>query len=90
LERTVRQSEHRRLCDLLRDLRVRAGLSQGELAADLGLTQSWVSKLDAGEVRLDLVQLRGVFDVLDVDLVAFVKAFARGDESAARIRRRTR
>ena len=49
---------HYRTCgDLLRAMRVRAGLTQYDLAARLGVHQPWVSKVEQGKRRLDVVEL---------------------------------
>lgn len=45
-----------RFRDLLRQARVDAGLTQVELAAKLGKPQSYVSKAELGERRLDFLE----------------------------------
>ena len=88
MDRTLHSPEHARLCGLLKELRQRADLTQAELAERLAVSQGLVSKLEAGEVRVDLLQLRQMLQALDVDVVAFVRAFERGDTTATRIHRR--
>ena len=56
-------------------LRKQLGLTQSELARRLGQTQSFVSKVELGDRRLDLVQLRTVLAALDVRLGSFVRRF---------------
>ena len=60
--------------------RKEAGLTQIEVAAALDETQSYVSKCERGERRLDLVQLRAFCAAIGIDLLKFVAAF----ESAVR------
>ena len=43
---------------ILRDLRLKAGMTQAELSERLGRPQSFVSKVERGERRIDLVELR--------------------------------
>ncbi len=48
------------LKSLLRDVRERAGLRQVDLAEKIGRPQSFISEYEAGQRRLDLVELREV------------------------------
>ena len=65
----------RRLTALLRDLRVEAGLTQADMATRLAKPQSFVSKYEAGQRRLDLVELREVCMALGIGLVEFARRF---------------
>jgi len=58
--RTTYLPETAVLKQLLRDLRMEAGLRQSDLAATIGRPQSFVSEYEAGQRRLDLVELRAV------------------------------
>jgi transcriptional regulator with XRE-family HTH domain len=64
-----------RLQDLLRSLRLEAGMRQSDLAARLGRPQSFVSKYESGERRLDLIELRDVCRGLGTSLEEFVRKF---------------
>ncbi|HEX5889670.1 MAG TPA: helix-turn-helix transcriptional regulator, partial [Pyrinomonadaceae bacterium] len=50
--------------ELLREVRVRSKLTQTEVARRLGLPQSYVSKYETGERRLDFVETLFVCEVL--------------------------
>lgn len=64
--------EHREAVGrLLRGFRLAADLTQGEVAARLDRPQSYVSKYETGESRLDVLELREVLTALGVDLAAF-------------------
>jgi transcriptional regulator with XRE-family HTH domain len=67
--------EHRRLMALLRELRIEAGLTQNELAGRLERPQSYVSKYESGDRRLDLIELREISEALGSDLRIFVERF---------------
>jgi len=58
LEKSIFSREFEAFCRLLRVVRQEAGLSQYGLADRLGTTQSWVSKCERGERRIDAVELR--------------------------------
>ena len=46
-----------RMLTLLRAARLEAGLTQSEVAARLRVNQTWVSKVEIGERRLDPIEL---------------------------------
>jgi transcriptional regulator with XRE-family HTH domain len=48
-------------------------VSQGQVAKRLGYSRSIISKLERGEVRLDLLQLRQYLLAIGVPFVAFVE-----------------
>ena len=56
---------------LLRQMRAEAGLTQTEIAQRLGQPQSFVSKYESGERRLDVLELREVCAVVGVSLADF-------------------
>jgi transcriptional regulator with XRE-family HTH domain len=58
--------------ELLKEFRAAAGLTQVELAKRLKQSQSFVSKMEVGERRLDMVQLRTVCAALGTTLQEFV------------------
>lgn len=57
---------------LLRELREAAGLTQEELAVRLQRDQPWVSVVESGQRRIDLIELRDVCRALSMTLVEFV------------------
>jgi transcriptional regulator with XRE-family HTH domain len=73
--KSLYKKENAALVALLRQTRDEAGLTQVELAEALGRPQSFVSKVERGERRLDLLQLRELCQACGVSLAAFVKRF---------------
>lgn len=67
--------QHATLQALLRQMRLDAGLRQLDLAQQIGQPQSFVSKYEAGERRLDLVQLRQICEALGLPLAELVRRF---------------
>lgn len=65
------------LLELLVSLRAEAGLRQLDLADRLGKPQSFVSKYESGERRLDIIELRAVCEALKVSLVEFAERFEK-------------
>lgn len=71
-------SEYRALLDNLSARREAAGITQVELARQMGTSQSMLSKLERGVVRMDLLDLLAYLDALRVDRVAFVRELSPG------------
>ncbi|MGQ0562033.1 MAG: helix-turn-helix domain-containing protein [Gemmatimonadota bacterium] len=61
------------LHSLLRTVREAAGLTQNGLAKKLGKPQSFVSKYESGERRLDILELHAVCEACDISLAEFAK-----------------
>ena len=68
-------AEQRRLQTLLRQIRLDAGLKQTDLADLLRQSQSFVSKYESGERRLDLLELRQICEAIGISLSEFVRRF---------------
>ncbi len=72
MEKSVYTDEHQAVVDLLREIRSESGVTQVELARLLDQSQSFVSKYERGDRRLDVIQLRTVCETLDSSLAVFV------------------
>jgi transcriptional regulator with XRE-family HTH domain len=83
VEKSIHSPEYDRLVAVLRELREEAGLHQAELAERLEATQTWVSKYENGERRLDLVQLHWVCQALGVSVGELVRRWERLQSQAA-------
>jgi transcriptional regulator with XRE-family HTH domain len=59
------------LIELLYRLRTNSGLTQQQLAAKLGVPQSYVSKVETGERRIDVIELRKICNALNSNLIEF-------------------
>ena len=66
-------SAQEQLQALLRQVRADAGLTQTDVAQRLGQPQSFVSKYESGERRLDILELREVCQVLGIPLPEFIR-----------------
>lgn len=63
------------LATLLRQVRLDANLTQFQLAEKIGQTQSYVSKYENGEQRLDLIELEAVCKAVGISLIDFVERY---------------
>jgi transcriptional regulator with XRE-family HTH domain len=59
------------LQNLLKDIRKKAGLRQKDLAEKIGVHQTFISKYETGERRLDLIDLIQVCKAIGVPLPEF-------------------
>ena len=58
---------------LLRAVRLEAGLRQKDVAEQLSQPQSYVSRFESAEQRLDLAEVQQVCTVLGLSLLEFVR-----------------
>ena len=73
MKKNIRLDQQKKLLVLLRGIRADAGLTQTELASCLARDQTFVSKYESGERRLDILELREVCQALGTDLIAFIR-----------------
>jgi transcriptional regulator with XRE-family HTH domain len=77
MEKSTFTRDYQVLTELLRAVREDAGITQVELAKRLKQTQSYVSKVERGERRLDVVQLRWFCQALGMSLRSFIDRYER-------------
>lgn len=73
MDKTIYSREYAVVLRLLRAARERSGITQVQLAKKLKLTQSFVSKIERGDRRLDIVQLRTICQTMGLSLSEFVE-----------------
>ncbi len=56
--KAIYSKEHKSLVEKLRTARRERGLNQEDVAKLLGVTQSYVSKIESGQRRVDVFQLK--------------------------------
>jgi transcriptional regulator with XRE-family HTH domain len=67
LLKSLHSADQRAFCALMRETRLKAGLTQHDLARRLKRPQSFVAKYEGGERRLDVVEFLVVLRAMDVD-----------------------
>lgn len=73
MKKKVYIAQRGRLVSLLREVRIEAGLTQVGLAERIERDQTFVSKYESGQRRLDMLELREICQVAGVTLEEFVK-----------------
>ena len=58
---------------LLKEQREKARLSQEQLGVRIDKPQSWVSKFERGERRIDLIEFLSIAHAIGIDPVKFVR-----------------
>lgn len=81
MEDAQTKSIHRRdysiLLDMLIELRQKKNMTQVELAKRIGKDQTYLSKIERGIRRVDVVELRSILSALGKDFVSFVREFEK-------------
>ena len=75
MEKSLFSSEYTALVGLLREVRQASGITQEQIAEKLGAKQSLVSKVERGERRLDVIELRRWVLALGVSFPEFLARF---------------
>lgn len=70
---TIRTKEYADFVGKLREARLEAGLRQIDVAKKLRRTQSYVSRVEVGEQRLDILELKKFAELYKKDLHYFIK-----------------
>jgi len=78
MNKSIYTAQQTVLRSLLKEVRLEAHLRQVDLAERLDEPQSFVSKYEAGERRLDLIELRHVCEAIGIPLRVLVDRFERG------------
>jgi transcriptional regulator with XRE-family HTH domain len=68
---------HQLLRKLLAEARRQAKITQVALAKRLGRPQSFISKFESGERRLDVIELLDIADVLKLDPMRIIRQLQR-------------
>jgi len=75
MQKSIANAKQRKFLELIRDIRQRAGLRQIDVAERLKQPQSFVSKYESGERRLDFLELEQVCEACETDLSDFVRRY---------------
>ncbi len=81
MSKSVFSDTYNLFCMLLVDAREKKGLTQADVAAKLGKPQSYVSKYERGERRLDIVEFLEVMRVLDIEPCKIIKELEKNEKN---------
>lgn len=77
MARTLGSARHARLIELLIRARETAGLTQAEVAGRLQRHQPFVSNIESGERRIDLIELLDLATIINLDLHQVIDEMGR-------------
>lgn len=73
MAKTLGTARHNALIEMLIKAREEAGLTQTELAAELGEYQSFVARLESGQRRVDVVEFIELAQILNFSASAILE-----------------
>ena len=85
---TLHSPQNQAFRNLLRDVREGKGITQVELAARLDKPQSFISKYETGERRLDVLEFAEICEALDLDAAEVLRDFLKTSGGSQRKRPR--
>jgi transcriptional regulator with XRE-family HTH domain len=74
LPKSIYTERHKKLCELLRQQRKAAGLTQTIVAERLGKPPSYVAKYEGGDRRLDILELIDIAAAIGFDPCKLIRA----------------
>jgi transcriptional regulator with XRE-family HTH domain len=78
MPKAIYRTEYEVFLTLLKARRIKAGLTQVECSSALGRPQSFISDVERGTRRLDIIQIHDLCNVLGCDLVELIQDFVSG------------
>jgi transcriptional regulator with XRE-family HTH domain len=72
--KTQHHRQYKKLLELLRQVRLDSGLTQVEVAKTLGKHAPYISKIESGERRVDVLELEELCQCYGVSLCKFLKS----------------
>jgi transcriptional regulator with XRE-family HTH domain len=73
MNKSVYSKDYKDIIKRLKTARIEVGLSQQEVAGKLGKPQSYISKIESGERRLDVAEMKKFAKIYKKPLDYFIK-----------------
>lgn len=73
MSKSVYTKDYKEIIERLKTARVEAGLAQQEVAKKLGKPQSYISKIESGERRLDVAEIKKFVVIYKKDISFFIQ-----------------
>ena len=73
MKKSIYSNNYKYLIKQLKSARIEACFNQKEVANKLNRTQSYISKIEAGQLRVDVIQLKELAELYKKDIGYFLK-----------------
>lgn len=73
MSKSIYTKEYKNVIGKLKKARLEAGLKQAEVAKKLAEPQSYISKIEQGERRVDILELKQLAKIYKKDINYFIK-----------------
>ena len=73
MDKTIRTKEYARFIEKLRKARLEAGLKQIDVAKKVKRPQSYISRVESGEYRLDILEVKKFAKIYKRSVEYFIK-----------------
>ena len=73
MSKSIYSKDYKEIIERLKTARIEAGLAQQEVAGKLGKPQSYISKIESGERRLDVAEMKKIASIYKKDTNYFLK-----------------
>jgi transcriptional regulator with XRE-family HTH domain len=73
MTKTIFSKDHKILVERLKKAREDAGMNQLDVAKMLKKSQSYISKIESGQRRVDVIQLKNLASIYKKDINFFIK-----------------
>ena len=72
MKKSIYKKEYKYFVQVFTECRTKAGLLQVDLAKELGVNQSFISKIETGQRKVDIIELREICSHLKITLKEFI------------------
>lgn len=72
MPKSIRTKEYKKLVNKIKQARLDSGLTQKQVAEKIKRPQSYISKVEAGEQRLDVIELKMLVKLYKKDIKLFI------------------
>lgn len=77
MAKSIHRKEYAALIEAVRDARVAAGLTQAQVSEKLGRSQSFISDVETGKRRVDVMELRDIARLAGLSLGTLIADFEK-------------
>jgi transcriptional regulator with XRE-family HTH domain len=74
---TIRTKRHKQLIEILIAERKKARITQVDLAKQLGVSQTWVVRLESGGRRIDVIEFLALAELMNFDPTKIIRQLVK-------------